>query len=183
MKISVREATSGDRTAITKVVIAAFGEGQGSEIDTLVGDLLSDETAIPRFSLVAETAGEVVGHVLFTSIRIEGSRAKISALILAPLAVLPKVQGKGIGGRLIADGLKRSREAGHDLVFVLGHPDYYTRHGFEPAGPHHLSAPYPIPAEHADGWMVQELRPGMLGTVEGTVRCAKTLDDPRHWIE
>jgi putative acetyltransferase len=68
-------------------------------------------------------------------------------------------------------------------VFVLGHPEYYPRFGFRPAGALGMDAPYPIPERHADAWMVQALRPGLLGQVRGTVRCADTLNDPRHWRE
>ena len=67
------------------------------------------------------------------------------------------------------------------LVFVLGHPDYYPRSGFTPAGVHGLDAPYPILPEHAAAWMVQALRPGLLDSVTGTVRCSDVLNDPRYW--
>jgi putative acetyltransferase len=69
------------------------------------------------------------------------------------------------------------------LVFVLGHPDYYPRHGFEPAGPQGLDAPYPIPAAHEDAWMVLALRPGVIGKLRGRVVCADALDKPEYWRE
>lgn len=95
----------------------------------------------------------------------------------------PDVQGRGIGGELIRDGLRQLADKGTDLVFVLGHPAYYTRFGFQPAGAYSLSAPYPIPPQHADAWMVQELKEKTIGTVQGQVVCADALNKPEYWIE
>lgn len=67
------------------------------------------------------------------------------------------------------------------LVFVLGHPGYYPRHGFEPAGRHGLRAPYSVSPESA--WMVRPISPNVLGRVQGRVICADALDRPEYWIE
>ena len=96
---------------------------------------------------------------------------------------MPDYQKKGIGGKLIDRGLQLLTSSGVDLVFVLGHSEYYPRHGFEPAGSLGLEAPYPIPEEHKDAWMVQALRPGLLGSLHGKVVCADALDKPEHWRE
>ena len=69
------------------------------------------------------------------------------------------------------------------LVFVLGDPGYYSRHGFSPAGIEGLDAPCSIPSEYADAWMVQALSPGVLERVSGQVVCADALHDPKHWQE
>ena len=104
-------------------------------------------------------------------------------MILAPLAVIPDKQSRGVGGRLIREGLRLLSESGVELVFVLGHPEYYPRHGFKPAGALGFEAPYSIPDEHADAWMVQELCPGVIGRVSGKVMCADVLNQPEHWRE
>ena len=80
-------------------------------------------------------------------------------------------------------GLARLTESGCELVFVLGYPTYYPRFGFQPAGPAGLSAPYPIPEEHSDDWMVLELLEGRVGRIRGEVTCAAALDKPEHWRE
>ena len=183
MTVHVREATAADGDAVSRLLLDAFGPAEGAEIVALVDALVADPTAGPSCSLVAGEAGEVVGHILFSAARIDGGPPSLRAAILAPLAVAPAVQKRGIGGRLIGEGLSRQRADGIDLVFVLGHPSYYPRYGFHPAGVHGLAAPYPIPPENADAWMVQALRPGVLGTVNGRLRCARALDDPRYWVE
>lgn len=52
---------------------------------------------------------------------------------------------------------------------------------FRPAGVLGYETPYPIPIEHEDAWMVQELKAGVLGSEQGRIQCAETLDQPRHW--
>ncbi|CAE7242442.1 yjhQ, partial [Symbiodinium pilosum] len=81
----------------------------------------------------------------------------VQAVILAPLAVHPDFQSKGIGGQLIREGLRTVEAKGTGLAFVLGHPGYYPKHGFKPAGALGYDAPYPIEDKNADAWMVQAL--------------------------
>ena len=183
MKLRIRKALTSDEPEILDVILSAFGGDEGREVSQLVSALLLDETALPMVSVVAEVDGHLVGHVLITCARIEGSSGEVNALILAPLCVAPEHQGRGIGRDLIREGLAESRRAGCDLVFVLGHPGYYARHGFIVAGVNGYEAPYPIAEEHADAWMVQELRPGTLGKVHGPVICADSLMDPKYWRE
>ena len=97
MNLKVRKASASDQTAISEVVLAAFGGNQGREVDELISALLPDGTARPVISLVAEADGRVVGHILFTKARLEGCCAAASAAILAPLAVHPGHQGRGVG--------------------------------------------------------------------------------------
>ena len=126
---------------------------------------------------------KLVGHVLYTKASITQTRESVSARILAPLAVLPDYQSTGVGGRLIKEGLKQLTEAGVEIVFVLGHPDYYPRSGFVPAGVLGYEAPYRIPEKYAGAWMVQELGSGVIGRVKGKVQCSEVLDRPEHWRE
>ena len=162
----------------------AFGADKGPEIAELVNGLLNDETAKPLLSLVAERDGNLIGHILYSKAKLlYPEDNEISIQILAPLAVVSEFQGKGVGGQLIREGLKQLRDSGVDLVFVLGHPGYYPRLGFQPAGEVGFEAPYPIPEEHADAWMVQELRGGFIGSVRGKVQCSAVLNQPQHWRE
>jgi len=181
--VKTRHATSADLTEILRVHESAFGEVEGPEIVGLVTELLGDRTALPLHSLVAETDGRVVGHILFTAVRLPSGPRPVLAQILAPLAVSSDFQAQGVGISLVNDGLKDLAAAGVELVFVLGHPGYYPRFGFRPAGVLGFEAPYPIPPHNEDAWMVHELQPGTIGTVRGKIQCALTLDQPQHWCE
>lgn len=179
--IKTRQSKESDLPVIQRIYKSAFPGEEGVVVAGLTEELLTDPSAEPTLSLLAEHNGQPVGHILFT--RVEISDTKTEAAILAPLAVLPEFQSKGVGGQLIREGLEILSESGIKLVFVLGHIEYYPRHGFTPAGIQGLEAPYPIPPECADAWMVQELSAGFIGTVKGKVKCADALNDPKYWVE
>ncbi len=178
--VEIREASTSDLNAVLHVERLAFGHDKESR---LVRDLLNDPSAKPVLSLLAFDGHQALGHVLFTSARLAKSQLSPSIMLLAPLAVTPDAQRQGIGGKLISRGLLLLAESGVDLVFVLGHPEYYPRHGFQPAGRLGFEAPYPIPDEHADAWMVQSLRPGIIDSLSGKIVCADALNRPEHWRE
>ena len=183
MSLDIREADPSDEAAILALVCTAFGEAEGGEIADLVVDLCRDPTAQPALSLVAVSDKQIVGHILFTKVRLEGPRPDTASSILCPLSVHPAQQNHGVGGRLIEEGLSRLRTDGTALVFVLGHPGYYPRFGFTPAGARGFEAPYPILPANAEAWMVQALEPTTLAEASGRVVCADALDDPKHWVE
>ncbi|MCB9948269.1 MAG: N-acetyltransferase [Rhodospirillaceae bacterium] len=176
----VREAADDDLDRVLAVHRQAFG--QETEAG-LVRDLLADPSAAPRLSLLATDGGRPVGHILFTAVTVAGAHPPVAAAILAPLAVVPGAQGRGIGRRLVEDGLRRLAASGTDLVFVLGDPQYYGRFGFEPASPRGLAAPYPLPEAYAEAWLVRRPGPGAIGTATGRVDCAEMLRRPELWQE
>lgn len=181
--MKLRASNISDNDDIRAIHISAFGAEKGPVIADLAIDLLTDATAMPLLSLVAEEKGQLIGHIIFTKASIFPNNESISAQILGPLAVAPDTQNQGVGGKLIQAGLKQLRQTGVDIVFVLGHPDYYPRTGFTPAGANGFEAPYPIPEEHAAAWMVQELKGGLIGQIKGKVRCSEALNQPEHWRE
>lgn len=155
--MNIRPETRQDVAAVRAVNTAAFPTAAEADlVDRLRG--LVD----PFISLVAEDSG-VVGHILFTPVGV-GPRA---ALALGPMAVLPGRQRQGIGSALVRAGLAACLAAGHDLVFVLGHPEYYPRFGFVPTKPFSIGCEFPVPPEV---FMLAELRPGAAAGVHGKVR-------------
>jgi putative acetyltransferase len=181
--LNIRYTEDADRLAIDGIHMDAFGQAQCPEIVELVNGLFDDETAKPLYSLVAEIDRKIVGHILFTRVRLQPECQNLSGQILAPLAVAKNFQGKGVGGSLIKEGLKQLAASGVALAFVLGHPGYYPKFGFQPAGAVGFEAPFPIPVQHANAWMAQELRPGVIGRARGRIQCADVLNHPRHWRE
>jgi len=179
-QLQIREAVETDLNDVLLIERLAFGYDKEAN---LVRDLLHDPSAKPVLSLLAFKKDRAVGHILFTTARLSGIQDTASIAILAPLAIVPEAQKQGIGGKLIELGLELLSKSGVDLVFVLGHPEYYPRYGFKPAGHLGFEAPYPIPDKHAGAWMVQALRSGVIGTVSGKVICADELNKPEHWRE
>jgi putative acetyltransferase len=82
------------------------------------------------------------------------------------MAVLPERQNQGIGSMLVREGLRECQRIGHDVVVVLGHPDYYPRFGFVVAKTKSLSCEYSVPDEY---FMVAELSPNALKGRSGLV--------------
>jgi putative acetyltransferase len=175
----IREATESDLNTVLSVERAAFRRDAEAN---LTGDLLADPTAKPLLSLLAIKDGQPVGHILFTKATIT-TAPHIKASILAPLAVIPEYQRQGIGKSLSKKGLELQAQTGIELVFVLGHIEYYPKLGFTPALKFGLEPTYPIPTEVADAWMVQALRPKILGTTSGKVMGCDAMNRPENWRE
>ncbi|MGC9369812.1 MAG: GNAT family N-acetyltransferase [Paracoccaceae bacterium] len=175
--MDIRTATESDHAALLEMQRRAFPDDPA--IPRLVADLMADPGAAPLLSLVVTEDDEIVGHVLFSCARVEGT--DLAAAIMAPVGVRPGHQGRGVGSAMIREGLARLRRAGCALVFVLGDPGYYGRFGFVPAGARGYPAPYPVPPEHDAAWQVLPLAAGPQPA--GTVRCAPALDRREYWLE
>ncbi len=158
--ITIREEIQDDRPAIREVNALAFGSTEEAD---LVDRLRADGLVLA--SLVACDDGEVVGHILFSTLPIETAGRGVKAASLAPMAVRPERQRQGIGSALVRRGLEVCRALGLDGVVVLGHPSYYPRFGFSAEGARRLEAPFSGPA-----FMSLELVPGALDGVSGRVR-------------
>jgi putative acetyltransferase len=178
LQMCIRETDDADLNCILFVEGEAFNSDKEAN---LTMDLFADRSAKPLLSLMAFVEGQPAGHILFTAARLSGVAREVAVSFLAPLAVVPVFQRRGVGGSLIKNGLERLSRSGVDLVFVVGHPQYYPRHGFTPAGKLGFETPYPMPVEHADAWMVRALRPDVIGSVSGKVVCCDTLNKPELW--
>jgi putative acetyltransferase len=167
--IVIRPETPDDVAAIRVVNERAFG--QPAEAN-LVDALRANGKAI--ISLVAEQNGQVIGHLLFSPVTIESENQIIAGVGLAPLAVLPEWQSRGIGSRLVEAGLAQCRSAGHQRAVVLGHAHYYPRFGFVPASRYGLRSEYDVPD---DVFMAIELRDGAMQGCAGLVKYASEFSD------
>jgi len=178
-EISIKEATAHELTQVLSVEREAFN---AEDEAMLVKDLLTDPTAQPVLSLLAYDDAKAVGHILFTKAQLE-TQPEINAYLLAPLAVIPKYQKKGIGKLLINKGFELLANKGVQLVFVLGHEAYYPKLGFLPnAGLHGFKAPYPIAPKNADAWMVKYLAENLI-FLKDKIVCAAAISKPEYWVE
>jgi putative acetyltransferase len=145
--LSIRAATPRDREAIRRVEEHAFGQRtEAGLVDALVA---AGDTVV---ELVAEDDGQVVGHILFSRIRVKDGKKEFPAVALAPLAVEPAFHGTGIGGALICEGHDRLKEGGEALSVVLGDPAYYGRFGYGRARALGFDSTYQCEALQALAW-------------------------------
>jgi putative acetyltransferase len=170
--LQIRAAASGGQPEIFEIVQSAFGRDSEA---LLVERLQKSEAYIPELSLVSSVENQIVGHILFTSIKIvadDGEEWK--SLALAPLAVRPDWQNKGVGSGLVRRGLDMAKSLGHASAIVLGHPNYYPRFGFEPARKWGIWCPFPVSDE---AFMGIELQADALKGVSGLVVYDRAFND------
>ena len=127
--VLIREETADDVSNIADVTVAAFRDlAVSNHTEQYIISALRSAGAL-TISLVAEADGRVVGHVALSPVTMsDGSEDWYG---LGPVSVLPELQRRGIGTALIREGLARLRALGARGCCLVGHPEYYTRFGFE----------------------------------------------------
>ena len=157
----IRAEEQQDRAAVHAVNASAF---ETSEEANLVDALR--EHARPLVSLIAEDKGAIVGHIMFSTVSLAG-HPSLKIMGLAPMAVAPKHQRKGIGSALVRAGLDQCAQLDFGAVVVLGHPAYYPRFGFLSSTRYGIGCEYDVPEE---AFMVVELQDGFLRGASGKVK-------------
>lgn len=168
MEVIIRKENKKDYIKVCDVVKVAFESSEITDHNehNLVKKLRKSHAFVPELSLIAEVDGEIVGHIMFTKIKVGES----TLLALAPLSIMPEYQGRGIGGMLTLEGHKIAKSLGYKGVVVLGHHDYYPRFGYVTASSLGVKSPFEVPDEV---FMALELSNGSLNRVNGIVQYAK----------
>lgn len=176
--MNIRLAQETDFDSILKVIETAFSDEENKLIMNLVVEL-SEETTSPSIkSLVAEVDNQVIGYVPFSPIFLK-SDLSISGYILAPLAVAPKHQKKGIGSNLIKSGINMLTENGVGVVLVYGDPDYYGRFGFKAEIGLSFVPPYSL--QYPFGWTGMMLNETSIPEQPIQFDCVTALSKPELW--
>ena len=169
-KIIIREEEPDDKQAVFRVNELAFERKDEAQLV----DVLRAAGSV-TLSLVAIDGDELVGHVLFSPAEIKGEDGSSMPIVgLAPIAVAPGHQKKGIGGMLIREGISKLKETGHQLCIVLGHANYYPRFGFQQADLLGIHCQWDVPSEV---FMVLEIVSGSLEGVSGTAYYRPEFDN------
>jgi putative acetyltransferase len=125
----LRPETLGDVKAISKITQRAFeNHPHSDQREHILVEKLRKTDAL-SISLIAEMSGQIVGHIAFSEITINGE--KWDWFGLAPVSVDPEFQNNGIGSLLIKRGLEKLREKNAKGCVLLGEPEYYNRFGFD----------------------------------------------------
>ena len=157
----IRSELPADRAEVEALVRVAFARSRESQLI----EALAGEPGV--ISLVAERAGTLLGHLLFSPVTVrDADGSERQEIALGPIAVRPSQQGRGVGTALIDEGLQRCRQAGWKLAFVLGDPGYYQRFGWLRAADHRLNCRWDASGEN---FQVLELVPGGLAGCQGQV--------------
>lgn len=150
MKIFIRQEISTDYPKVFALVEQAFSTLEISDKTEqfLVERLRKSSAFLPELSIVAEIDNRVVGYILLTKIIIQNKESAFESLSLAPLAVLPEFQNKGIGGELILHSHKIAKQLGFKSVILVGHENYYPRFGYEPVSKFGIKLPFEAPEQN-----------------------------------
>lgn len=167
-QITIRQEKKKDHQAVFSLIENAFEAEQYSDHQEqfLVERLRKSTAFVPELSLVAEEDNKIVGYILLTKIAIKGVSTMTKVLALAPVAVLPPYQGKGIGGQLIIEAHTIAQQLGFKAIVLLGHALYYPKFGYSKASKFDIQLPFDVPEENC---MVLELEQGSLDHVAGMV--------------
>lgn len=166
--MKIRQEQVQDYKNVFKVITEAFKKITYSDQTEpfLVKRLRKSDAFVPELSLVAIIDEQIVGHIILTKITIENENQNFPSLALAPVSVLPKYQGQGIGGQLIKTAHEIAKNLGHQSIILLGHEHYYPRFGYRQTADFGIKLPFDAPKENC---MAIELTKNALQNVTGTV--------------
>lgn len=171
-RIIIRQEQASDYADVFEVISLAFC--QKNEAHLVEALRKNKKVFVPDLSIVASIDNRIAGHILFTKIFIQNEEGKQhESLALAPVAVLPEFQKRGIGARLIHKGIQTAMEIGFNSVIVLGHEEYYPKFGFQPARKWNIKAPFEVAS---NAFMALELVRGGLSNTSGTVKYAEEFE-------
>ncbi|WP_185095000.1 GNAT family N-acetyltransferase [Chryseobacterium taiwanense] len=168
--ITIRQEEEKDYPQVFQLIEEAFKNIEYSDHQEqfLVEKLRKSDAFIPELSLVAENEnGEIVGHILFTKLKIINDSEVFESLALAPVSVKPEFQHQGIGGKLIDFGHHKAKELGFESVILIGHETYYPKFGYKKTSNFGISFPFDIPEENG---MALELTENSLKNIKGIVK-------------
>ena len=160
--MSIRAEKKADIDGIWQINAEAFETKEEADLVNALRD-----SGVSYISLVYEKNNELVGHILFTPVELVGDTSDLKLMGLAPMAVSPKLQNKGIGSSLIKAGIQQCINDGYDAIIVLGHPDYYPKFGFVPSVKYGIKTEYEVPE---DVFMVLEVKENSLKGKKGTIK-------------
>ncbi|MCB1095720.1 MAG: N-acetyltransferase [Verrucomicrobiae bacterium] len=176
--MKIRKATQNDADAIRGIHFAAFPEGERDLVSDVAVKMLSEETSPPVLSLVAEVDDTVIGHITFSPVTSHDTKKHLG-YILAPLAVRPSHQKRGIASQLIMSGVQHLSELGSGALLVYGDPDFYSRFGFGADRGGCYPPPYQL--EYAFGWQAMALGDFDFPSSSISISCVSSLSNPALW--
>ncbi|MGL5254863.1 MAG: GNAT family N-acetyltransferase [Brevinema sp.] len=140
MDFLLKTEQQNDSLAVGEVLVKAFNR---FDEYNLVKALRSAPSFHQELAVVGLIDGKISGYALCTEIKIGNTQV----LSLAPIAVLPEMQGIGLGEALVREIIRRANFTDYPLILVLGKPALYSKCGFVEAIPLGIRPPFDIPSE------------------------------------
>ena len=153
------------------------GPAEGDLIGELVTALLADTPKDDIYTVAAEMDGTLVAACILTRLRFKNDNRCV--FLLAPVAVIPEHQGKGIGQQLISYGLDVMRKSDVNVVMTYGDPSFYSKVGFEWVA--EVDAPPPYALQFTQGWQRVCLFGQPWSSLKGPSTCVGAFSNPALW--
>ena len=172
LDVTIRPERPEDADAIRELNDAAFG---GPLEGRIVDDIRGTDRWVDGGSLVAvDDSGRIVGHLLLSEGDLETDAGAVRRIwMVGPVAVLPEVQRRGVGGALMRAAIELATSRGEPVMCLLGHETYYPRFGFEPARGIGIEPPRPW---RDANWMALRL-PAWTPELRGVARFPPAFPD------
>ncbi|HAG52646.1 MAG TPA: GNAT family N-acetyltransferase [Alphaproteobacteria bacterium] len=168
----LRQEIPEDYKEVERLVYSAFENSslfnyQEITEHKLVAKLRESEGFVPELSIVVQEGWEITGHILLTKVNIKTQSGELKeVLALAPMSVMPVLQKTGVGLQLIMESTEIAKKLGFGALVVLGHKEYYPKHGFK------LAKNYDITCnidDVEDFLFIKELKDGYLHDCSGVI--------------
>ena len=145
--MQIRPETPQEYNQVEAIHQLAFGGPREAQV---VANSRCSPLFVAQWSLVAVVDSQLAGHILFGRVALQDPQGTLrQAVILAPLAIHPHFQNRGLGAALVQAGLEQLEAAGEAVCMVRGHAHYYPRFGFVPSVQLEIFPPFAItPAEY-----------------------------------
>lgn len=136
-------------------------------------NLRKSDCFIPELDYVIEENGKIIAHIVYAKAYVKSDNGETFEVgIFGPVSVLPELQGKGYGSKLIQFTLNKAKETGIPLILICGNPAYYPRFGFESASRHGIYYEGLDKSEEAPFFMVKVI------DEEASKKIVGTYSDP-----
>lgn len=176
--MQARQAQLQDRDRVRDLYLSTFPDDERESVAALAINLLTEKTTPETYALVVETDDTLVGHVSFSPVTCIETNNNL-CYILAPLAVHPTYQKRGIGTDLVQTGIKHLTDLNVAILFVYGDPAYYSRFGFDADIATGYAPPYQLQYEF--GWQAKRLTNTNKLPSSEKLTCVQPLMDPQLW--
>jgi predicted N-acetyltransferase YhbS len=172
--------TTTNAPTIEELFSSTFTASEGEQEGHLIGQLAAklskdiDNQDILCFGTFERDA--LVGSIFFTKLLFD---TEIVLYLLAPVAVDPHYQRKGIGSSLIAFGIEKLRSRSVDGVVTYGDLAFYSKVGFRNITENIIPAPFPLSIPQ--GWIGQSLQKKPLPIIKNRPTCVQAFNTPTYW--